>query len=529
MRRLLVLIKIFFFSVLSQAKSSKINLDFTKPHVTNQIIVKFKNDEDLKFIKSISAKELKKFRSSGALLLALPKNVHNKSLIKRLETNESIEFAGLNYKYKLLSSSPNDEDYGDQYAHDNISSEGAWAVTTGSRDIKVAVIDSGIDYNHEDLKDNYWYNEEEMGLDSDGNDKSTNGVDDDNNGYVDDFRGWDFIDEDNDPMDGNGHGTHCAGIIGASGNNGIGVVGINWEVSLIGIKVFSTSGETTTEALTEGIEYSTLIGANISNNSWGGSVDDEPIRAAIEEARDEGILFVAAAGNNRSSNDNNPFFPASHKLDNIVSVLSTTSRDRKSGFSNHGISSVHVGAPGSAILSTFPNSIYRELGGTSMAAPYVTGLLALAMSEFPDEDYLKLKNRIMHSGDKINDLVDQSISGRRINASEVFSNDSIAPASVTNFELVSDGWFNVKFQYDKVGDDGLEGEAKFYDIRWSNELIDEENWAQATNIPIKDQSDISDTRVEVKVKDVFEDGAYIGVRAIDEAGNMSENIKVIQL
>ena len=222
------------------------------------------------------------------------------------------------------------------------------------------------------------------GLDADGNDKQTNGIDDDGNGYVDDFRGWDFINGDNDPMDDHSHGTHCAGTIGAVGNNGVGVVGVNWEVSLVGLKVFTGGGSTTTEALTEAIQYATTIGVDLTSNSWGGGAESEVLRTAIEDADKAGILFVAAAGNSSSDNDRFPHYPSSYDVDNIIAVASTDTNDQLSSFSSYGKESVDVAAPGTQIYSTIPNDGYGYKSGTSMATPHVAGLVALVKSVFTD-------------------------------------------------------------------------------------------------------------------------------------------------
>ena len=247
----------------------------------------------------------------------------------------------------------------------DIAATEAWNITTGSKDVLVGVIDTGIDYSHPDLKGNMWSNPGETGLDADGNDRSTNGIDDDNNGYVDDHQGWDFYNSDNDPMDGHSHGTHCAGTIGAKGNNGIGVVGVNWDVSLVGLKVFSDGGSTTAAILAEAISYANTIGVDLTSNSWGGGGVSEAIRSSIQQADEAGILFVAAAGNASADNDASPQYPSSYDLDNIIAVASTDRNDRLSSFSSYGRVNVDVGAPGSDIYSTVPGGQY----GTKKAEP----------------------------------------------------------------------------------------------------------------------------------------------------------------
>lgn len=530
MLKYLLLVSFTFFLQLAFAVDHLASIDFTKPHVKNEFIVKLKEGYGRSFFARTDVEVKKDFRASKAFLIKTSNSARTENLIEELRYSDAVEYIELNHIYEnLLQITPNDKEYSNQYAHKKMSSEEAWKISTGSLNVKVAVIDTGIDYSHPDLKDNYWFNPGETGLDEDGNDKSTNGVDDDGNGYVDDFRGWDFINDDNDPMDDNSHGTHCAGIIGAKGNNSIGIAGINWEVSMMGIKIFSASGRTNTAAIIEGIEYATLMGMDLSNNSWGGSSYERSVEAAIKEAQKKGIVFVAAAGNNRSNNDSRVYYPAGYTMDNVVSVLSTDSGDRRSNFSNYGSATVHAGAPGTSVLSTIPDGEYSYKSGTSMAAPYVAGVIALAKSKFPDEGHVKLINRVLHSGDRLESLEGQSRTGRRVNASKIFSDDDVAPATLSHFELVNDGWWNVRFQYDKVGDDGLEGEAQFYDFRWSKNPITEENWSEAENLPIREREDLSEKRVEIKVRDIFGRGAFVGVRAIDKAGNYSPEIKTIEL
>ena len=277
---------------------------------------------------------------------------------------------------------PNDERFMDLWGLKNTGNEGgvagadiavthAWEQTTGSRDVTVAVIDTGVDYNHPDLKNNIWQNSGELGVDANGEDKRTNGVDDDGNGYVDDWHGWDAYNSDNDPMDGHSHGTHCAGTIGAEGDNEIGVVGVNWKVSIIPVKIFSDKGSTSTDAIVRGISYANTVGAHVQSNSWGGGSFSEAVYDVITEARDVGAVFVAASGNNYGNdNDTRPFYPSSYDVDNIVSVASIDKKNRLSSFSNKGPTSVDVAAPGSNILSTVPNNAYASKSGTSMATPH---------------------------------------------------------------------------------------------------------------------------------------------------------------
>jgi subtilisin family serine protease len=230
----------------------------------------------------------------------------------------------------------------------DIDAPETWDVATGvpeTSEVIVAIIDTGIDYLHPDLAENVWVNAGEIG---------GNNIDDDGNGYVDDVYGYDFFQEDSDPSDTHGHGTHCAGTIGAVGNNELGVTGVNWRCKLMGLRFIGASGGGNLGDAIEAINYAVDNGAKILNCSWGGDGYSESLKAAIANARDHGVLFVAAAGNEGRNNDAEPFYPASYKLSNVISVAATNHTDTLAGFSCYGAESVHVGAPGVNILSCLP-------------------------------------------------------------------------------------------------------------------------------------------------------------------------------
>ena len=274
-------------------------------------------------------------------------------------------------------------------------------MTTGSKDVVVAVIDTGIDYTHPDLSANMFRNEPDC---------NSNGIDDDGNGQIDDCFGIDTANNDSDPMDDNHHGTHVAGTIGAVGNNGLGVVGVNWTVRLMACKFLSASGSGTTADAIDCLEYVKLMkdrGVNIvaTNNSWGGGGFSQALFDAIEAHRARGILFIVAAGNEFSNNDTTPSYPASYSLSNILAVAATTRTDALASFSNFGRRSVHLGAPGSEILSTTPGNTYSIFSGTSMATPHVTGVAALLAAQDPTRDWRVIKNLILAGGDTLPSLV----------------------------------------------------------------------------------------------------------------------------
>jgi len=227
----------------------------------------------------------------------------------------------------------------------DIDADAAWNIFTGSSNVVVAVTDSGINYNHIDLQTNIWVNPGESG-----DSKETDGIDNDGNGYVDDWRGWDFYNGDNNPMDSYSHGTHVAGTIGAVGNNDEGVTGVCWTVKLMALRC-GTGGSISTDAAISAIDYATDKKVNVINASWGGPNYYQSLYAAINRARTKGILFVAAAGNYMGNtqwydNDEKAVYPSCYDLDNIVSVLSTDHNDNRSSFSHYGKTTVDIGAPG---------------------------------------------------------------------------------------------------------------------------------------------------------------------------------------
>ncbi|MFO7898058.1 MAG: S8 family serine peptidase, partial [Planctomycetota bacterium] len=288
----------------------------------------------------------------------------------------------------------------------------AWGITTGDSSVVVAVIDTGIDYTHPDLAANMWVNPGEI---------AGNGIDDDANGFVDDIYGWDFRNNDNDPMDDNSHGTHVAGTVGAVGNNGTGVAGVNWDVRLMALKFLDAEGEGFISDAIGAIDYATMMKTEhgvdvvVANNSWGGEGFSASLRDAIEASGQAGIVFAAAAGNDGQNNDDTPNYPASYDLDNIISVAATNHRDELASFSNYGATSVDLAAPGVSIRSTVPGD-YQYKSGTSMATPHVSGAVALLRSHRPGWNYQQVIDRILTSADEVPDLDGKTVTGARLNA-----------------------------------------------------------------------------------------------------------------
>ena len=248
------------------------------------------------------------------------------------------------------------------------------------------MIDTGIDYNHEDLKANSWTNEAEA--------NGKPGVDDDNNGLVDDVHGYDFANKDGDPLDGHGHGTHVSGTIGAIHDNGIGVAGVMADVTMVAVKFLSDAGSGTTADAVLAIDYATSLGVDVMSNSWGGGGRSEALFDAIKRANEKGIIFTAAAGNSSSDNDQSPHYPSNYEVDNVISVAAHTNGDGLASFSSYGRRTVHVAAPGHKILSTVANNSYDVYSGTSMATPHVSGVLGLLLSKEGNLTVAEVKERL---------------------------------------------------------------------------------------------------------------------------------------
>lgn len=293
----------------------------------------------------------------------------------------------------------------------------AWSVTQGSRKIIVAVIDTGADLNHEDLKSNYWVNIGETGKDNLGRDKSANGVDDDGNGFVDDVNGWNFVSNNNQLTDNHGHGTHIAGIIGAEAGNKKGVAGISPEVSLMVLKYYDPKVPSTDNLknTVNAIRYAIKMKANIINYSGGGTEYSKDEFEAVQAAEKEGILFVAAAGNERSNSDKHKYYPADYGLTNIISVTAIDPSTEVLSSSNYGEETVDIAAPGQNILSTLPGNNYGYMTGTSQATAFVTGGAVLVIAHKDNISAEDVKKYILSTGDSLSSLLAKCRTSKQLN------------------------------------------------------------------------------------------------------------------
>jgi hypothetical protein len=292
----------------------------------------------------------------------------------------------------------------------------------------VAVLDTGVDYRHEDLLPNLWRN---TGEDWVGPSPGHNGVDDDQDGYVDNYYGIDLVSSNGDPMDDVGHGTHVAGIIGAVGDNSRGISGVSWKLQILSIKFLGREGGTVGDEI-EGITHVLALkdrGVPVIaiNASFGGYDYSLFEREAINAARAAGIVVVASAGNAGQVSDVDGHYPSGYNLDNIISVGATDQKDRLTFFTNQGKVTVHIGVPGVMILSTLPGGTYGRSSGTSMAAPQVTGIYALLHNALSGEGYLSIKDRILAGADRKDHLTGKVLAGGRINAYRALAVDASAP------------------------------------------------------------------------------------------------------
>ena len=357
----------------------------------------------------------------GLQVIDLPENVSLEQAVQHYQRSGLFEYVEPDYQVQI-SAMPNDPACvnGLLWGMQKINAPSAWDIRTSAEDVVVAVIDTGIRYTHEDLAANMWRNPGETGLDANGNDKATNGIDDDGDGYVDDVYGINAITGTGNPDDDFFHGTHCAGTIGGAGNNGVGVAGVAWRVKLMACKFLNNGGSGFISDAITCIDYARKKGARIMSNSWAGGGYSQALVDAIAAARSEGIIFVAAAGNSSGDNDINPTYPASYDLDNIVSVAATDDYDGLAYFSCFGQTSVDLGAPGVGIYSCLNSgdNAYGYESGTSMATPHVAGAFALLTAQFPTKSYAELIRRMFDTVDPISALSGQCVTGGRLNLSK---------------------------------------------------------------------------------------------------------------
>lgn len=383
---------------------------FSKERVIIKFKTNIKEEEKEKVRKTYSKIESKKFETYGIECLQLDGKSSILDIVKELNNNPVIEYAEPDYIcYPTII--PNDTYMNELWGLENcfdtdIDATSAWDINMGANEVVVAVIDEGLDINHSDIKDNVWINHGEIPDD---------GIDNDNNGFIDDVNGWDFANDDNsvyDILDGDFHGTHVAGTIAAKANNNNGIVGVAPNIKIMPLKFMRPEGGYLSDAI-EAIEYANMMGVKIANNSWSVPVYAKSLEKAIN---DYNGVFVVAAGNNGKDADETEQYPASLNCENIISVAAVDILGQLATFSNYGKSTIDVAAPGVGILSLIPNDMYFSANGTSMAAPHVSGIVALLLSEDNTLSVNQICSIINSTTKPLDSLQEKIITGGMANA-----------------------------------------------------------------------------------------------------------------
>ena len=431
------------------------------PSVPDRILVKYKKQANRRMQAVIRASleasyGMRKIRYFPFIDVHVYEATWYKEMTLRgLNRNQNVEYAEEDFLVSIDSTSPNDPSFSNLWGLHNTGQTGgttdadidapeAWDLSTGSSNVIVAVIDTGVDYNHPDLNANMWTNPGET---------PGNGIDDDGNGYVDDYYGinarYNALDP-GDPMDDHSHGTHCSGTIAAVGNNGTGVVGVCWTARIMALKFLGSSGSGSTSDAVECVEYAIDKGAHIMSNSWGGGGYSQSLKNAIAAAKNAGILFMAAAGNSGTNNDTSPHYPSSYDDDNIIAVTATDNSDNH--LYNYGASSVDVAAPGKSIYSTILSNGYGYKSGTSMATPHVAGLAALIKAYNSGLNWQQIKNRILDNVEQKSSLAGKILTGGRINAYSSLNPGAVSPViSGTIYDPNSQGLSGVTITFSNSG------------------------------------------------------------------------------
>jgi thermitase len=417
--------------------AEEIALSETRSLGSPEVLVKFKSGVSNEAIEALTARfhdrvEDRIENDNGLEAIDDLDNADAASIVAQYSQLPEVEYAEPNFEINLEEANagplvpvlPHDPQFNDQWALANSGQRGgkqgadisatlAWATTTGSDKVVVAVLDTGVDYTHEDLATNMWVRPATM-----------EPYHDNELGTIDDLNGYNAIDSAADPMDENGHGTHCAGIIGAEGENNVGIAGVNWKVQIMPLKFMNAGGFGTTKDAIEAINYvidrkKAGVNVRIISASWGSTQKSRALGEVIRKAYENDILFVAAAGNASTDNDRTPHYPSSYP--NVISVAALDRHDQLASFSNFGVKSVAIAAPGVDILSTWLGNEYEEKSGTSMATPVVSGVAALLVAKNPHISVDELSKKLLASTDPIVALKGKTVTGGRINAAKALA------------------------------------------------------------------------------------------------------------
>lgn len=430
--------------------------------------------------------------------------------IERLQHDPRVRIAEPDYVVRTLRI-PNDPQFSELWGLHNtgsffgyskngadIDAPDAWDLTTGSSTVVVAVIDTGVDYNHQDL--------------------TANILRDSSNKVV----GYDYANTDDDPMDDHGHGTHVSGTIGAVGNNGIGVAGVCWNVKIMPLKFLSAGGSGYISNAIPCVDFAITHGAHVMSNSWGGGGFSSLLLDAIKRAEAAGIAFVAAAGNSALNNDVSDAFPASYNrfASNVISVGATDYFDNLASFSNYGSRSVDIAAPGVYTYSTYPGNRYVYMSGTSMATPHVSGAYALVKSLYPSASPQQIKARLLYSADKLESITGYTRTGR-LNVFAALENDTISPGAPQNLLVTHSSANGFKLNWVASGENGGEGGVSAYEISYGSSA-DLASAASCTFRLAPGGPGTSETYVLTGL--LPNTPYYLGLRALDNVGNKSSTV-----
>lgn len=412
-----------------------------------ELLVRFEpGASQARALATVGARIVERLPARGFVRVQLEPGASLAAAEAALERRSDVAYVGPNRTYDLFVT-PNDQYFSGlwglhQATDADIDAVEAWDESTGSDSVTVAVVDTGIDYAHPDLTANMWSNPAE----------TANLADDDGNGLVDDIRGWDYFGDgtsgvpDNNPTDTDGHGTHVAGTIGARGNNTIGVTGVNWNVKLLPLRVGTEDDGLSESAIVDSFAYACAKGAKVVNGSFGASGPNafSPlISQAI--AGCPNALFVFAAGNTGSNNDASAVHPCGDPSPNVICVAATRADDQRASFSNYGLTSVDIAAPGESVNSTYPTMFgsYASASGTSMAAPHVAGVAALVWAHRPFLTVNEVRRAVLLSVDPLPGLAGVVATGGRLNANRALAQEVSPPTGLTAASSTHSGaWSN---------------------------------------------------------------------------------------